>query len=234
MPVAADPPCVYQFRVVLRDVSPLVWRRLLLRSDQSVADLHYAIQIAMDWSDQHLPRFRIHGKDYGVTHSGGVGFSDDAETVPLSRFQFRLRERFLYEYDFYDQWVHEIRLEKTLPLSRQRLYPVCVSGAHRAPPEDCGGARVYSEPLDPRWRQWWANWPRQEFQTAVEVLRRFLDHPDETIQPGDGETLLAAATAWKDHRKRAPDQLDRRAINQRLRQYATGDRRWLFCDIIGG
>src|SRR4051794_40306633 len=116
----ADAPecaCAYQFKVVLRDVSPMVWRRLLLRSDQSIADLHYAIQIAMDWSDQHLHGFRIHGKEYGVTHIGSVGFSDDADRVLLSRFQLQLRERFLYEYDFYDHWVHEVRLEKTLPLN---------------------------------------------------------------------------------------------------------------------
>jgi hypothetical protein len=40
-------PCVYQFKVVLRGISPMIWRRLLLRSDHSIADLHYAIQIAM-------------------------------------------------------------------------------------------------------------------------------------------------------------------------------------------
>jgi hypothetical protein len=159
---ASEGACAYQFKVVLRDVSPMVWRRLLLRSDQSIADLHYAIQIAMDWSDQHLHRFRIHGNEYGVSHIGSVGFSDDADRVLLSRFQLRLRERFLYEYDFYDHWVHEVRLEKTLPLASQRLYPICVGGQHRAPPEDCGGARVYSERADPRWRQWWENWPRDE------------------------------------------------------------------------
>ena len=68
----AEATCVYQFKIVLRDVSPMVWRRLLLRSDQSIADLHYAIQIAMDWSDQHLNCFHIHGKDYGVAHIGGM------------------------------------------------------------------------------------------------------------------------------------------------------------------
>jgi Plasmid pRiA4b ORF-3-like protein len=49
--------CVYQFKVVLRGVSPMIWRRLLLRSDHTIADLHYAIQIAMGWSDAHLNRF---------------------------------------------------------------------------------------------------------------------------------------------------------------------------------
>jgi hypothetical protein len=39
--------CVYQFKVVLLGISPMIWRRLLLRSDHSIVDLHYTIQIAM-------------------------------------------------------------------------------------------------------------------------------------------------------------------------------------------
>ena len=87
---------------------------------------------------------------------------------------------------------------------------------------------------DPRWRRWLEQWPQKEFQSAVEVLRRCLDRPEEHIQPGDGEKLLAAATAWKEHQKRYPDKMDRSTVNKRLRQYATGDREWLFCEIIGG
>jgi hypothetical protein len=33
-------PRVYQFRVVVQDVSPLIWRWLLIRSDMSLATLH--------------------------------------------------------------------------------------------------------------------------------------------------------------------------------------------------
>ena len=67
---------IYQFHVWLRGISPLIWRRLLLRSDQSVADLHYALQLAFGWSDYHLNRFRIHGKEFGVYHEGGPGFDE--------------------------------------------------------------------------------------------------------------------------------------------------------------
>jgi hypothetical protein len=44
--------------------------------------------------------------------------------------------------------------------------------------------------------------------------------------------LLAAATAWKEHRKRSSDKIDRSAMNKRLLQYAMGERAWLFCEII--
>ena len=142
----SDPqtPCVCQFKVALRGISPMIWRRLLLRSDRTIADLHYAIQIAMGWTDAHLNRFHIHGKDYGVAHEGGLTFSDDPDGVSLAQFGFRLRERFLYEYDFYDGWQHDVRLEKVLPLNSKRLLPVCTGGQRLAPPEDCGrGAGLY-------------------------------------------------------------------------------------------
>lgn len=45
---------IYQFRVVLCGVSPLVWRRLLVASDTSIAELHEILQSAFDWSGEHL------------------------------------------------------------------------------------------------------------------------------------------------------------------------------------
>ena len=39
-PTPNPEPVVYQLRVVLRGVSPLIWRRLLVRSDSTIADLH--------------------------------------------------------------------------------------------------------------------------------------------------------------------------------------------------
>jgi Plasmid pRiA4b ORF-3-like protein len=51
---AFTPPNVYQFRVVVQGISPLIWRRLLIRSDMSLATLHAALQIVFAWSDVHL------------------------------------------------------------------------------------------------------------------------------------------------------------------------------------
>jgi Plasmid pRiA4b ORF-3-like protein len=117
-----------------------------------LTELHEILQRAFGWSDSHLHRFHIHGKDYGVAHEGGLSFSDNPDRVRLAQFGLRLRERFLYEYDFYDGWQHDVRLEKALPLNPKRLLPLCTGGQRPAPPEDCGGARAYMEQGDPRWR----------------------------------------------------------------------------------
>jgi len=77
-------PSVYQIRVVLREVSPLIWRRLPVRSDTSLAALHAILQAAMSWGDAHLHQFRIHGEAYGVARPGGISFPDDPFEVQLS------------------------------------------------------------------------------------------------------------------------------------------------------
>lgn len=40
-------PDLYPLRVVLRNVSPLIWRRLLIRSDTRIAELHTVLQTVM-------------------------------------------------------------------------------------------------------------------------------------------------------------------------------------------
>ena len=45
-PTVPSSPSVYQLRVVLRGISPLVWRRLLVSSDSTIADLHNGLPVA--------------------------------------------------------------------------------------------------------------------------------------------------------------------------------------------
>jgi hypothetical protein len=40
-------------RVVLRGIGQLIWRRLLVRGDSTIADLHRTLQVAFGWSDEH-------------------------------------------------------------------------------------------------------------------------------------------------------------------------------------
>ena len=134
---------IYQFHVVVRHTSPHIWRRLLVRSDITIADLHQTIRIALGWADSHPHRFLIRGKVYcgNPVDSGAV--HQDPHPPRLADFLFLPKERFLYEYDYPPGsgpgWQHQVRFERTLPLEAGRFYPVCMGGVGTAPPEHCSG-----------------------------------------------------------------------------------------------
>jgi hypothetical protein len=107
-------PTVYQFRIWLRGIGPTIWRRVVVRSDSTIADLHYILQLVMGWTETHLHTFVIHGKDYGIYHSGGMVFDNDPTKVYPHDFQFRVHELFLYTYDFGDNWEQRRHLNRNL------------------------------------------------------------------------------------------------------------------------
>ncbi len=73
--LAQAPVQIYQLHVLLLKISPAIWRRFLIRSDSTIADLHHTLQIVMGWEDEHLHQFTIHGMHYGIEHIGGRGGS---------------------------------------------------------------------------------------------------------------------------------------------------------------
>ena len=195
-------PILYQLKVVLLGVSPMIWRRLLVCSDSTITDLHYILQITMGWSDDHLHRFRIHGKQYGIARMGGLSFSDDPETVRLKDFRFRINECFRYEYDFTDGWKHQIRVENILAHGGRRYYPVCTSGKRACPPEDCGGPLRFLA--------------LREHYSMGYILMRLAEIAEE----GDIDDYyeeIQELRYWA-----AADRFDRKAANRRLYDHARG------------
>ena len=199
-PAEGAMPSVYQLRVVLRGVSPLIWRRLLVRAEERIADLHAALRIAFAWGGSHLHRFVIHGREYG--HDSRL----DPREVRLCDLGLRVGERFRYEYDFTDGWVHDIRLEAMLEARPGRRYPLLTGGRRSAPPENCGGAWAFLE-----LRQ-------QHSGTPLDLLRIFAElldgGPDRRIDEILGERYeeFLELRRWT-----LIDRFDRRAANRQLR-----------------
>ena len=104
---AVNPPgdSIYQLRAVQRGISPRIWRRLLVRSDTTIAQLHEILQVAFGWDDMHPHRFQIHGREYGLNRDGGVHSSTHARQIHLFDLPLRRLGRFTYEYDFGDSCV---------------------------------------------------------------------------------------------------------------------------------
>jgi hypothetical protein len=207
---------IYQLRVVLCGVSPLVWRRLLVTSDTSIAELHEILQSAFDWSGEHLHRFLIHGAAYGIGCLGGIVFRQDARRMPLSRFGLHHGERFRYEYDFTADWKLDIRLEKALPFDQKRPLPSCIGGSRVAPPEDCAGAWDYLELLDRHTYQP----PIEELEIMAEAMQRFLDSDGDRHAIGNLDELREAVDRVKAYQDFRPDRFDRRELNRQLRALA--------------
>ena len=129
----------------------------------------------------------------------------------LGELYFRLNERFLYEYDFGDQWEHEVRVEKFLPLEARRKYPVCIGGQGAGPPEDCGGPLAYDAMrLEAPWR----------VGEILDQLREALNAKDEEAVWDRVEELRA----WREWL--SLDTFARRTVNRRLRQYGAGNDDW--------
>ena len=209
-----------QLKFLLRDVHPAVWRRARLVDSLSIADLHRAIQVHMGWDDDHLHRFRIHGREYGVAYIGGPTFAEDAASVPLARFGFRPSERFRYEYDFMAGWQIEVRVERTIraaPGASHRI-PVCVGGRGASPPDNCGGPQAYAE-----WRRDALGWPMaDDVEAVVAVLHRVADGDVAVLDdPAVCSDLERAVSRLKAREPFLAEGFSRASVNAALRQTFT-------------
>ncbi len=144
---------VFRLRVSLRDIEPPIWRLIDVPGSYSFWDLHVAIQDAMGWLDYHLHLFKSAPRKGPVV---SIGIPDDelddeilpAWEVPISRYLTSPGDALEYDYDFGDDWSHEIELLEILAKDRGTKYPLCIDGAGACPPEDCGGVPGYYELLE--------------------------------------------------------------------------------------
>lgn len=212
---------VYQLYAGLREVSPAVWRRVLVRSDSTIYDLHYTLQLAFGWSDSHLNRFLIGGRPYGVAKTGGCLFWNEPEEIKLADLNLHLKQRFIYEYDFYDHWLHDLRLENKLTFLPNQTYPICTGGRGRTPPEDCGGALSYLLQL----QEYSLVYINLRMSEILDQMHRALQ--DETVNIREVylsyQPEVECLTRWL---QRHSNTFDRAAVNSRLAQFTLRDKEW--------
>lgn len=140
---------VYQLKVTLEYSKPPIWRRLLVTSDTSLADMHYIIQGAFGWKNCHLHQFQQGQEYYAQPNPHGFDdYSNDYTGLTIADFLQKPKDKLRYEYDFGDSWLHKIELQKILPIDPNQTYPLCTAGKRNCPPEDIGGVWGYEEFLE--------------------------------------------------------------------------------------
>jgi hypothetical protein len=134
----------YQLKISIAGTRPPVWRRVRVPGRATLGELHEVIQTVLGWTSSHLHQFEIGGNRYGEEPDGFPELEAlDERQVTLSEAVGKRVKRFLYVYDFGDDWRHEVVVEKIEPATAEDR-PVCLAGKRRRPPEDCGGPWGYA------------------------------------------------------------------------------------------
>lgn len=164
----------FQFKIQLKNVSnPTVWRRLQMPSNATFKDFHDAIQLSFGWENEHLFMFSpggygsfpviemdVDSEDEHDDFFNSIASNDSfsADIITLDEIFLREKQSYTYIYDFGDDWIHNIMLEKII--DEPVLCPVLLKGKGACPPEDCGGAwgfenfkRIIGDKKDPEHKE---------------------------------------------------------------------------------
>ena len=139
------PDVIVQIKVKLLGVTkPLVWRRVQLRADTRLDQLHEILQAALGWENYHLHAFSFGEEEFGPRDPElDLDFRDERR-VTLGQLT-DIGARFRYSYDFGDNWEHEILVEDLLDPDPDTHYPILTAAKGACPPEDCGGTWGYAD-----------------------------------------------------------------------------------------
>jgi hypothetical protein len=149
---------IYQVKVGLLHIKPLIWRRFLVSSATKLSDFHGILQIVMGWTDSHLHMFKLGRVSFSYPfdeeHLMELTAIDSTKVklyniIPHMRpWQGKFRAVMRYDYDFGDNWRHKIIFEDVMPRERGQKVPWCLEGARACPPEDIGSYPGYQAMLE--------------------------------------------------------------------------------------
>ena len=142
---------IARLRVELPEFEPRIWRRIDIPLSTTLEALHEPIQMTMGWTFSHLWEFEFGDRRYG--DPSFREFDDEpviykAKGLRLGTAIARGADRFVYVYDYGDNWRHEVIVEEVRDGDPEIEYPAFVDGARRCPPEDVGGPDGFMDFLE--------------------------------------------------------------------------------------
>lgn len=185
----------FQFKIQIAEISkPTVWRRILVPADFTFDDFHSIIQISFGWDFAHLYQFspQIYAGNPVIALNDEDMENDlDASKTKLKKIFTTEKQTFTYIYDFGDDWIHNITLEKIL--TEKTKVPKCLKGQGKCPPEDCGGIWGYYNLLeiisDPKHEEYteMREWLGMENDEIWDVNEFYLDEVNAMLEEEFGE-----------------------------------------------
>lgn len=127
MPLPLDnPQGVYTFKVKLRGLAGM-HRVIVLRSTDTLHDLHLAIQHAIRWDADHLYSFYLNNKRYDERYQYSSPWERDsprwADQVELGALGLALKHVFMYYFDYGDSHEFDVEVVGIAPQAEPGDYP---------------------------------------------------------------------------------------------------------------
>lgn len=165
----------FQFKIQIKNITkPPVWRRVVVPANYNFWEFHIVIQASFGWWNNHMFKFSPKGyasypqieptyDDIESMFEYDEGDKLDADKTLLTDIFISEGQKFTYLYDFGDDWLHTIILEKIG--DENILFPTCTQGKGKCPPEDCGGLWGYEN-----LKEIWDDKANPEFKEMAEWL----------------------------------------------------------------
>ncbi len=134
----SDTHFIHRFKVSLRD-SPDIWRIIDIKGNQMLSSLHKAIFKAFDRSEEHQYSFFLSNKpfDRGSEYtSPGIGTNRTgklATRIRIDSVELYGGPKFLYLFDYGDEWWHEVELINVTERVTRAIYPRVVKKQGKSP-----------------------------------------------------------------------------------------------------
>lgn len=114
-----------------------MWQVIEILDTHTLDDLHYAIQQAFGWDDDHMYAFFLSGRAWDALTEIVRPYDNvdppTADEVSIVDLDLRPGRRFLYTFDFGDELRHSIEVLERFPSSGRRKIPSTVRSYGTAP-----------------------------------------------------------------------------------------------------
>lgn len=136
--VYIDTHFIHRFRVSLRD-RPDIWRIIDIKGTQMLSSLHKAIFKAFDRFEEHQYSFFLsskpydRGREYSSPGIGDDGTVNLASRIRIDSVELYSGRKFLYLFDYGDEWWHEVELMSVTERVTRAKYPRVVKKQGKSP-----------------------------------------------------------------------------------------------------
>ncbi len=136
--VHSDTHFIYRFKVSLRD-SPNIWRIIDIEGTQMLSSLHKAIFKAFDRFEEHQYSFFLSNRPYDRESEytspgiGTDGTSKLATRIRIDSVELYGGPKFLYLFDYGDEWWHEVELTGVTERVTRASFPRLVKKQGKSP-----------------------------------------------------------------------------------------------------